>query len=121
KVTNPDPGLAAANLDTSLIPLDKNNLGGRFGFAYRLAKSGSTVLRGGVGNYYARTPSILTGTAFTQNGIQVQTYTLTANLPTYPHILSAPPALTRTPDIYVFAPDSVKPFSWQCSLSLEHP
>ena len=29
KVKNPDPGLATANLDTSLIPLDKNNIGGR--------------------------------------------------------------------------------------------
>ena len=28
KVKNPDPGLAAANLDTSLIPIDKNNIGG---------------------------------------------------------------------------------------------
>ena len=88
KVKNPDPGLAAANLDTSLIPIDKNNVGGRFGFAYRLTQNGNTVLRGGFGNYYGRTPSILTGTAFTQNGIQVQTYTLTANLPAYPNILS---------------------------------
>ena len=38
KVKNPDPGLAAANLDTSLIPIDKNNVGGRFGFAYRLTQ-----------------------------------------------------------------------------------
>ena len=53
KVKNPDPGLAAANLDTSLIPIDKNNIGGRFGFAYRLTQSGNTVLRGGAGNYYA--------------------------------------------------------------------
>ena len=76
-------------------------------------------VRGGVGNYYGRTPSILTGTAFTQNGIQVQTYTLTANLPTYPNILSAPPALNRTPDIYVFAKDYVQPLTWQWSLNLE--
>jgi hypothetical protein len=116
---NPDPGLAAANLNTSLIPLDKNNIGGRFGFAYRLTKTGDTVVRGGVGNYYARTPSILTGTAFTQNGIQVQTYTLTANLPSYPNVLSAPPALNRTPDIYVFAKDYVQPLTWQWSLNLE--
>src|SRR4051794_32376080 len=119
KVTNPDPGLAAANLDTSVIPLDKNNVGGRFGFAYRLTRSGNTVLRGGTGNYYGRTPSILTGTAFTQNGIQVQTYTLTANLPSYPNVLSAPPALNRTPDIYVFAKDYVQPLTWQWSLNLE--
>ena len=121
KVKNPDPGLAAANLDTSLIPIDKNNIGGRLGFAYRLSRNGSTVVRGGVGNYYGRTPSILTGTAFTQNGIQVQTYTLTANLPAYPGILSAPPALNRTPDIYVFAKDYVQPLTWQWSLNVEHP
>src|SRR6266436_920314 len=119
RVKNPDPGLATANLDTSLIPIDKNNVGGRFGFAYRLTESGNTVLRGGVGNYYARTPSIMTGTAFTQNGIQVQTYTLTANTPSYPNILSAPPALNRTPDIYVFAKDYVQPLTWQWSLNLE--
>ncbi|HEV3202206.1 MAG TPA: carboxypeptidase regulatory-like domain-containing protein, partial [Bryobacteraceae bacterium] len=119
KVRNPDPGLAAANLDTSLIPLDKNNIGGRFGFAYRLTQTGKTVLRGGAGNYYARTPTIMTGTAFTQNGIQVQTYTLTANLPSYPNVLSAPPALNRTPDIYVFAKDYVQPLTWQWSLNLE--
>uniref|UniRef100_Q01ZI5 TonB-dependent transporter Oar-like beta-barrel domain-containing protein n=1 Tax=Solibacter usitatus (strain Ellin6076) TaxID=234267 RepID=Q01ZI5_SOLUE len=120
QVTNPDPGLAAANLNTSLIPIDKNNIGGRLGFAYRLTKSGDTVVRGGVGNYYARTPSIMTGTAFTQNGIQVQTYTLTANLPSYPNVLSAPPPLNRTPDIYVFAKDYVQPLTWQWSLNLEH-
>jgi hypothetical protein len=119
KVKNPDPGLAAAGLDTSLIPFDKNNFAGRFGFAYRLSDSGNTVLRGGAGNYYGRTPSILTGTAFTQNGIQVQTYTLTANLPSYPNILSAPPVLNRTPDIYVFAKDYVQPLTWQWSLNLE--
>ncbi|PWT85898.1 MAG: hypothetical protein C5B56_13300 [Proteobacteria bacterium] len=119
-VKNPDPGLAAANLDTSLIPTDKNNLGGRLGFAYRVSQSGNTVVRGGVGNYYGRTPSILTGTAFTQNGIQVQTYTLTANLPSYPNVLSAPPALNRTPDIYVFSKSYVQPVSWQWSLNVEH-
>jgi outer membrane receptor protein involved in Fe transport len=120
QVKNPDPGLAAANLDTSLIPTDKNNVGGRLGFAYRLSDTSNTVLRGGVGNYYGRTPSIMTGTAFTQNGIQVQTYTLTTNLPTYPNVLSAPPTLNRTPDIYVFPKDYVQPVSWQWSLNLEH-
>jgi len=119
EVRNPDAGLAAANLDTSRIPIDKNNVGGRFGFAYRLTQNGRTVLRGGAGNYYARTPSIMTGTAFAQNGIQVQTYTLTAGLPTYPGILSTPPALNRTPDIYVFAKDYVQPLTLQWSLNVE--
>jgi outer membrane receptor protein involved in Fe transport len=118
-VKNPDAGLAAANLDTSRINQDTNNIAGRFGFAYRLNNTGSMVVRGGFGTFYGRTPSILTGTAFTQNGIQVQTYTLTSNLPTYPNILPAPPPLNRTPDIYVFAKDYVQPLSHQWSLNLE--
>src|SRR4029453_379783 len=70
KVKNPDPGLAAANLDTSLIPIDKNNIGGRLGFAYRLSRNGSTVVRGGIGNYYGRTPSILSGPGFSPIALQ---------------------------------------------------
>jgi hypothetical protein len=119
KVKNPDPGLAALGLDTSHINLDTNNVAARFGLAYKLTKSGNLVLRGGYGMYYGRTPTILTGTAFTQNGIQVQTYTITSNFPTYPNILSAPPALNRTPDIYAFAPDYVQPLTHQWSLNLE--
>jgi outer membrane receptor protein involved in Fe transport len=119
-VKNPDPGLAAMGLDTSHINLDTNNVAARFGFAYKLSNSGRTVLRGGYGTYYGRTPTILTGTAFTQNGIQVQTYTLSSNFPLYPNILSAPPALNRTPDIYVFARDYVQPITHQWSVNLEH-
>ncbi len=116
---NTDPQLLAMGLDTSKINLDKNNLAGRFGFAYKLTKSGNTVIRGGIGTYYGRTPTILTGTAFTQNGIQVQTYTLSSGIPAYPNVLSAPPTLNRTPDIYVFAPDYVQPLTHQWSLNVE--
>jgi len=118
-VKNPDSFLLSQGLDTSHINLDKNNLAGRFGFAYKLTKSGNTVIRGGIGTYYGRTPTILTGTAFTQNGIQVQTYTLSSGIPTYPNVLSAPPALNRTPDIYVFAPNYVQPLTHQWSLNIE--
>lgn len=121
-VKNPDPGLAALGLDTSRIHRDPNNIAPRFGFAYKANQAGTTVLRGGYGIYYGRTPSILTGTAFSQNGIQVQTYTLnaaTGGIPTYPNILSAPPALSRTPDIYVFSPNYVQPLTHQWSLNVE--
>jgi outer membrane receptor protein involved in Fe transport len=122
KVHNPDPGLAAMGLDTAKINLDSNNIAPRFGFAYKVNQSGTIAVRGGYGMYYGRTPSILTGTAFTQNGIQVQTYTLnaaTGGIPVYPNVLSAPPALNRTPDIYVFAPNYVQPLTHQWSFNTE--
>jgi outer membrane receptor protein involved in Fe transport len=120
KVKNPDPGLTAMGIDTSRINSDTNNFGPRFGFAYRLDESGRTVVRGGYGIFYGRTPSILVGTATSNNGIQVQTYTLTSNIPTYPNILSAPPTgVSRTIDIYAFAPDYVQPMTHQWSLNVE--
>jgi outer membrane receptor protein involved in Fe transport len=121
-VKNPDPALAALGLDTSRINKDTNNIAPRFGFAYRLNQSGSTVIRGGYGMFYGRTPAIMTGTAFSQNGIQVQTYTLnaaTGGMPTYPNVLSAPPALNRRPDIFVFANDYVQPLSHQFSFNID--
>ena len=125
-VRNPDPGLAAAGLDTSRFNRDTNNLAGRFGFAYRLDKEGKQVIRGGAGMFYGRTASILVGTSHSQNGIQVQTYSLNGGIPAqaaliprYPAILAAPPTLLRTPDIYVMAPDYVQPLSHQFNLNYE--
>ena len=123
-VRNPNAQLLAAGLDTSFINKDKNNWGGRFGFAYKLDTAGKNVIRGGFGTYYARTASILIGTLHSQNGIQVQTYSLSASnpvqaaiIPTYPNILSGPPTVGRTPDIYVSAPDYVQPMTNQWSLN----
>lgn len=118
-VKNPDPGLAAIGIDTSRINKDTNNWAGRFGFAYRLTNSGRSVIRGGYGMFYGRTPSIMTGTAFSQNGIQVQTYTLTSGIPTYPNILAAPPTASRLIDIYAFAKDYVQPLTHQWSFNVE--
>ena len=119
-VKNPDAGLAAFGLDTSHINLDTNNWAGRFGFAYKLDKEGRTVLRGGYGMFYGRTPSILTGTAASQNGIQVQTFSLASGFPTYPNILASPPTgVARTIDIYAFSPNYVQPLSNQWSFNLE--
>ena len=120
KVKNPDPGLAAIGIDTGRINSDNNNWAPRFGFAYKLDQAGRIVARGGYGIFYGRTLSILTGTAMSQNGIQVQTYTLSSNFPTYPNILSAPPTgAARTIDIYAFAPNYVQPLTHQWSLNLE--
>lgn len=120
-VLNPDPGLAAAGLRTDRVPFNKDNVLGRVGIAYRLDKAGKSVIRTGFGAFSARTPAILYGTSHSQNGIQVQTYTLRSSVPaqaalfpTYPNILSAPPALARTPDIYVMDPTfrTAKTYQW---------
>ncbi len=120
-VTNPNAALAQQGLNTGRINLDTNNWGPRFGFAYKLLASGRVLLRGGYGVFYGRTPAIMTGTAHSNNGIQVLTYTLQANLPTYPATLAAPPASgAATPSIFVFAPDYVQPQTHQYSLNLEY-
>lgn len=119
KVRNSDPGLAALGLDTARMNLDTNNWAGRLGFARQLGNSGRIVLRGGYGIFYARTPAIMTGTAHSQNGVQVRTFELRTNLPRYPEKLAAPPAGQVTPNIYVFARDYVQPQTHQWSFNLE--
>jgi outer membrane receptor protein involved in Fe transport len=118
-VLNPDAGLAAIGLQTNRINRDANNHAPRFGLAYRLDNEGNHVIRAGYGIFYARTASILIGTAHSQNGIQVQTYTLRSNFPTYPAVLPAPPTVARTPDIYVVAPDYVQPLTAQWNFNYE--
>ncbi len=81
------------------------------------------VLHGGYGIFYAVTPSIFTGTAFTQNGIQVQTFTFSgsSNIPvTYPNVLPAIPAVNRTPSLFVFAPNFKNAQTQQWNLSTDY-
>jgi len=66
-IQNPDPILVSNGINTSSCPKDKNNLAPRAGFSY--APDEKTVIRGGFGIYYGRTPAIVTGTAHSQNGI----------------------------------------------------
>ncbi len=118
-VLNPDAGLAALGLKTNVINSDTNNHAPRFGFAYRADEAGRHLIRGGYGIFYARTPSILIGTAHSQNGIQVQTYSITTGLPPYPAVLPGPPAAQRRPDIYVVDPAYVQPLTAQWNFSYE--
>lgn len=120
---NPDAQLAAASIDTSRIPTDKNNIAPRFGVAIRPNRSDRTVIRGGFGLFYGRTPSIMIGTAHSNNGLNVQTITFTgAQVPTYPNRfaslpsgLSAPP-----PSIFFFPGTFVSPYTGQVNVAVEH-
>jgi outer membrane receptor protein involved in Fe transport len=123
-ITNPNAALLAAGFDTGFRPSDKNNIAPRLGFSY--AFDPKTVLRGGYGMFYARTPAILTGTAHSQNGIQVVAIdinctTSPALCPTYPNVFSAvPTGATLAPvNLYLFDKDYEQPFTHQARLQFE--
>jgi outer membrane receptor protein involved in Fe transport len=123
-IQNPNAGLAAAGFDTSFRPSDKNNFGPRFGISY--AFNERTVLRGGYGMYFARTPAILTGTAHSQNGIQVIAIDINctspgAVCPLYPNVFtSVPTGATLAPiNLYLFDRNYKQPFTHQARLQFE--
>ncbi|HVG38217.1 MAG TPA: TonB-dependent receptor, partial [Pyrinomonadaceae bacterium] len=123
-VQNPDPVLLAAGFDTSTPPKDGNNFAPRLGFSYAFDER--TVVRGGYGIFYGRTPAIMLGTAHSNNGINITGLNLssaaaiTAAGLTYPNILSAPPAGTRgNPSLYLFDENYVQPYVQQARLGVE--
>lgn len=124
-VRNPDAALAAAGFDTSYRPSDKNNLAPRFGLSYALDER--TVIRGGVGLYYGRTPAIMTGTAHSQNGIQVIAIDINCatapagTCPTYPNVFTAIPTNVAavTPNLYLFAKGYQQPYTVQSRIQFE--
>ncbi len=107
EVRNPDSQLAGAGIDTSTLATDSNNWGPRLGIAWA-PQGRKYVTRAGYGLFYGRTPSIMVGTAHSNNGINVQTITFTgAQVPTYPNKLSAIPtgASIPRPTIFIFDND----------------
>src|SRR5262249_23211639 len=117
---NNNSGLIAQNLLTNRIPIDHTDFGPRLGIAYKPSNSDKTVLRAGYGIFYARTPGLLLSTAILQNGIDVLTYALTSNLPTYPNVLSSAPAGgLAPPSIYLFDPNFRSPRVQQYNAQVE--
>lgn len=121
-IQNPNTALLAAGFDTSFRPSDKNNIAPRFGIGYAIDEK--TVIRGGYGIFYARTPSIITGTAHSQNGVQVIGASITCSVatpcPTYPNILSAIPAVGLAPvNLFLFSKNYKQPYVHQGRISFE--
>ena len=123
EVRNPDPQLAAAGIDTSVVPEDGDNIAPRLGLAWTPSFSPKSVVRAGYGIFYGRTPAIMVGTAHSNNGINVQTITFTGALvPTYPNILpTIPTGVTiPRPTIFVFDDEYENPMVHQASIGVEH-
>jgi outer membrane receptor protein involved in Fe transport len=121
-VLNPDQQLQAAGYRTNHIPVDGNNWGPRLGLAWTPLGS-RTVVRAGYGVFYGRTPSIMIGTAHSNNGINVQTITFTGSaIPAYPNILPGIPAGSKINPvtIFVFDPNFQNPKVQQSSVGVEH-
>lgn len=121
-VRNPDTQLLAAGIDTSVVPEDENNIAPRLGFAWTPGADGRTIVRGGYGIFYGRTPAIMIGTAHSNNGINVQTITFTGSLiPQYPNIYTSLPTGVSLPKptIFAFDPDFENPEVHQASLGVE--
>jgi hypothetical protein len=121
-VRNPDAQLQAAGYITDRINEDNNNIGPRLGIAWTPGLTNRTVVRAGYGIFYGRTPSIMIGTAHSNNGINVQTISFTGNqIPVYPNIYpSLPTGVTLPkPTIFAFDPDFQNPKVQQSSVGVE--
>jgi outer membrane receptor protein involved in Fe transport len=120
-VRNPDPQLEAAGIDTSRLDADTNNWGPRLGIAW--SPSGSRfVARGGWGVFYGRTPSIMLGTAHSNNGINIVSLTFTGDaVPTYPANFSAIPSVgtAARPTIFYVDQDFANSRLMQANMAVE--
>jgi hypothetical protein len=121
-VRNPDTQLASAGIDTASLNTDTNNWGPRIGVAWS-PKNMRYVVRAGYGLFYGRTPSIMVGTAHSNNGINVQTITFTGSqVPTYPGTFTSIPvgAAIPKPTIFIFDQDYQNPRVQQASTGIEY-
>lgn len=121
-IRNPDAQLASAGIDTASLNTDANNWGPRIGIAWA-PKTMKYVVRAGYGLFYGRTPSIMVGTAHSNNGINVQTITFTGTqVPTYPAIFTSIPvgAAIPKPTIFIFDQDYQNPRVQQASTGIEY-
>jgi outer membrane receptor protein involved in Fe transport len=122
EIRNPDPQLASAGIDTSTLNTDTNNWAPRLGVAWAPIDR-PYVVRAGYGIFYGRTPSIMVGTAHSNNGINVQTITFTGALvPTYPATFSSIPTgvTLPKPTIFIFDKDYQNPRLQQASAGVDY-
>jgi hypothetical protein len=120
-VRNPDPQLAAADIDTSRLEADTNNWGPRLGVSWSPAGH-QMAIRGGWGLFYGRTPSIMLGTAHSNNGVNIVSLTFTGDaVPTYPQKFDSMPGggTASRPSIFYVDRDFANSRLMQANLAAE--
>jgi hypothetical protein len=120
----------AAGFDTSKQSIKKNEIAPRIGFAWDAFNDSKMIVRGGYGLFYGTTNSMLLGTAMSNNGINVATYTFAgAAAPFYPNTLCGTPGSalctkpaggsSSAPSIYVVDNGFQNPVIQQANLGVE--
>ena len=131
---NSNANLLAAGIVTNVIHNDKANFGPRLGIAW--TPINKLVVRTGYGIFYGRTPAITVGTAFSNNGLNVQTLTFkpsdaTFDFPQYPNTKCGAPVASpscapptggtaSTPTIFDFQKNYHEPNVQQANLGVEY-
>ena len=124
--------------DSGRVPVDRNNVAPRVGFAYSIGERRPFIIRGGYGLFYTRIPAMYASAVETENGDR-RTHLMLTNarqedrplFPTYPSPLVAcavtattcappPELLSRmTTEVSAFARNFQTPVVRQASLSVE--
>jgi hypothetical protein len=126
---NPEPVAPNPAIPETLrINKDRTNFGPRIGAAWDLLGNGKTVVRGGYGVYYGRTPNGAIFNALTQTGltdlsrnvVAISLQSTAPGSPTYPNILAAPPAsITGATSVFRLDSDFKRPRMQEFNVGVE--
>ncbi len=119
--------------ETGRINSDTTNLGPRIGIAYDIGGNGKTVVRGGYGLYYGRTPNGTIFNALTQSGtltasgavdptlnqasVSLQPTQVAQGAPLYPNIPATIPSGTSS--VFYLDPDFARPRLQEVNVGIE--
>ncbi len=128
-----DSASRAFGLRTDKRPNDFNNVSPRLGFSYDVAGDGRSVLRGGTGLFFGRTPYVFMGNAFSNTGQSQLTLDCRGsevpapNLAAFARDPSAIPTAcasgqARTsgvPSVNVFSADFQQSYAWKANVGYD--